>query len=85
MLIVFATSWSVLRTLVVPRGSSWLNSWKNRGLLGAIRLVAHRAPTYVGRDRILTWVAPLAIFTSLLMWLGRSSSATDCTWRRRAA
>jgi hypothetical protein len=46
-----------------------MNSWKNRALLGAFRLVAHRARTYVGRDRILMWVAPLAIFTSLLMWL----------------
>jgi len=69
ILIVVAITWSVLRTLVVPRGNSWLNSRKDRALLGLFRFVARRSRTYVGRDRILTWFSALAIFTSLLMWL----------------
>ena len=64
-----ATFWSLLRTLVVPRGQSRLNRAKNMVLFAAFRAAAHRTRTYVGRDRVLTWASPLAIFTSLLMWL----------------
>jgi hypothetical protein len=67
--LVVATSWSLLRTLVVPRGHSQLNAAKNRLLFGVFRWTAHRTGNYVGRDRVLTWASPLAIFTSLLMWL----------------
>ncbi len=69
LLLLLATFWSMLRTLVVPRGQSQLNAAKNRALFGCFRAVAHLARTYIGRDRILTWASPLAIFTSLLMWL----------------
>jgi hypothetical protein len=69
VLLLFVTTWSVLRTLVVPRGSSALNSAKNAALLGVFRAAARRTQGYVGRDRVLMWAAPLAIFTSLLMWL----------------
>lgn len=67
--LVVATSWSLLRTLVVPRGDSQMNAAKNRVLFGVFRWVGHRTGSYVGRDRVLTWASPLAIFTSLLMWL----------------
>jgi hypothetical protein len=67
--LVLVTSWSLLRTLVVPRGSSWLNEAKNRCLLACFRFVAHRSRSYVGRDRVLMWVGAISIFTSLLMWL----------------
>ena len=69
LLLIVATSWSVLRTLVVPRGSSQLNYAKHQVLFACFRFVAHRTGTYVGRDRVLTWASPMAIFTSLLMWL----------------
>jgi hypothetical protein len=69
LLLIVATSWSVLRTLVVPRGSSQLNYTKNQALFACFRFVAHRTGTYLGRDRVLTWASPMAIFTSLLMWL----------------
>ena len=67
--ILIATFWSLLRTLVVPRGQSRLNRAKNRALFVLFRTAAHRTRTYIGRDRVLTWASPLAIFTSLLMWL----------------
>jgi hypothetical protein len=67
--VVIVTSWSLLRTLVVPRGSSRLNSAKNRVLYGFFRFVARHTGSYLGRDRVLMWSSPLAIFTSLLMWL----------------
>jgi hypothetical protein len=69
LILVVATSWSLLRTLVVPRGSSRLNYAKNHALFACFRFVAHRTGSYIGRDRVLTWASPLAIFTSLLMWL----------------
>jgi hypothetical protein len=69
VLIVVVTSWSLLRTLVVPRGSSALNSAKNQALYAVFRFIARRTGSYIGRDRVLTWSSPLAIFTSLLMWL----------------
>ncbi|MBK9738474.1 MAG: hypothetical protein IPO93_02940 [Actinobacteria bacterium] len=67
--LVIATWWSLLRTLVVPRGSSQLILAKNRGLIWGFRWLAHRTSTYAGRDRILIWASPLGIFTSLLLWL----------------
>lgn len=67
--LLVVTWWSLLRTLVVPRGSSWLDAQKNRGLVALMRSIARLAPTYRGRDRILTWVSALEIFTSLLLWL----------------
>lgn len=69
LFLVLASWWSLLRTLVVPRGSSWLNSAKNGWLLALLRSGARLSKSYVGRDRVLVWVGPLAIFSSLLMWL----------------
>lgn len=68
-LIIVATFWSVLRALVAPRGSSQLVSVKDRALFALFRMAAARARSYRGRDRILFWVSPLQIFSSLLMWL----------------
>jgi hypothetical protein len=64
-----ATASSVLRTLVVPRGSSAIVKWKNRLVVGGFRMVARRAPGYRGRDRVLLWASPICILSSLIMWL----------------
>lgn len=69
VLLWLATASSVLRTLVVPRGSSGITTWKNRLVLGGFRLVARRAGSYRGRDRILLWASPICILSSLIMWL----------------
>ncbi len=74
----FGACSSVLRTLVVPRGSSGLVSWKNRRLLGVFRLVAHRSSNYYTRDRILLWVSSISLVTSLLMWLAMFFVAYAC-------
>ncbi len=60
---------SVLRTLVVPRGTSGLVKYKNDLLLRGFRLVARSRGTYAGRDRVLLWLAPISIVSSLIMWL----------------
>ena len=59
---------SVMRTLIHSRGSSGLNRVKNSALLGLFRLIARRGD-YFFRDRVLSWFAPVAIVTSLIMWL----------------
>jgi hypothetical protein len=59
---------SVMRTLVVARGSSGLNRVKNGTLLAGFRVVARRGD-YGFRDAVLAWFAPVAIVTSLVMWL----------------
>lgn len=69
VLLLIAAWWSLLRTLVVPRGHSQLNAVKNRALFAGFRGLAHLTRSYRGRDRVLNWASPLAIFTSLVMWL----------------
>lgn len=59
---------SVMRTLIHSRGSSGLNRAKNAALLWLFRLIARRGE-YLFRDRVLSWFAPVAIVTSLIMWL----------------
>lgn len=63
-----ATCSSVMRTLVVARGSSGLNRLKNMALLRVFRL-ATRGGDYESRDAILSWFSPVAIVSSLVMWL----------------
>lgn len=60
---------SVMRTLIVPRGSSGLIAWKNRWLIGGYRAIARRTSTYARRDAILSWAAPSSLVTSLVLWL----------------
>ncbi|MEI6623928.1 MAG: hypothetical protein WCP28_18705 [Actinomycetes bacterium] len=69
VLLWLATCSSLLRTLVVPRGSSGLTMYKNRGVRWCFTSVARRLPSYRARDRVLLWQAPLSILTSLVMWL----------------
>ncbi len=63
-----ATS-SVMKTLVIPRGSSGLNHIKNQVSGVVFRTIARMTRTYEARDRVLTFQAPTAIVTSLIMWL----------------
>ena len=65
-----ATTSSVLRTLVVPRG---LTSVFARVVLGGVRkgfhLVARLRSDYESRDRLLAWSAPLGVLALLVAWL----------------
>ena len=69
VIITTATWWSMLRTLVVSRGSSRIVRAKDHALMGSVRWLATRRGSYVARDRVLVWGAPLATVTSLVMWL----------------
>ncbi len=63
-----AASSSVMRTLVVARGSSGLNRAKNQALRSGFHLIA-RHGRYEFRDAVLSWFSAVAIVTSLIMWL----------------
>jgi hypothetical protein len=70
ILICVATTSSVLRTLVVPRG---LTSVFARTILGSIRSAfrgsAHWLKDYEARDALLAWSAPLGVLALLVGWL----------------
>lgn len=68
---IVAVVWlSMLRTLVVARGSSRLVGLKDRAILFVGHKIAWIARHYPLRDRVLLWVAPLSIVSSLVLWLG---------------
>jgi hypothetical protein len=68
--IIFATAWSVFRSLVVPRATS-SRLWRNLArLLGALACrVAPRLPNYEARDRVLSFSGPAAIVSLFGLWL----------------
>ena len=68
--IVVGTVVSMVKTLVSPRGSSALVVRKDRAITATLRGVARHTSTYATRDRVLTWVAPLSLLSSLVVWLG---------------
>ena len=70
VLLLLLTIGSVLRTLIVPRGTK---SMLHRVLGASTRriLLAMATPwhTYETRDRLLAWLAPLVLLETLLSWL----------------
>jgi hypothetical protein len=69
-LILLATSASVLRTLVLPRGlSSRLLGLYWRFWRVLLTLLAGRTRRYETRDRLLAWLAPLVLVSTLASWL----------------
>ncbi len=69
--IVILTVWSVFTSLVLPRAtSSRLGRNLTRGLAGSARGIAPRLPTYELRDRLLSFVGPVAIVSLFAFWIG---------------
>ena len=68
--IVLSVFSSILRTLVVPRGvPSRLSRSVLRATMAVFRTAARRAGSYLGRDRVLAYAAPLSLILTLLTWL----------------
>lgn len=68
--VVVATTSSVLRTLVVPRGlRSRLTSAVTAVCLGLARTLARPVRRYETRDRVLAYAAPLSVVVLFLAWL----------------
>jgi hypothetical protein len=69
--VVTSTMFSVVGTLVVPRGvNSHISRAVDRALdIGFLQLT-RRVQSYERRDRILAWQAPLSLLIRLAVWLG---------------
>jgi hypothetical protein len=68
--LLLATIGSILRNVVVPRGSDSMVVrviW--RALRGVLARIAQPFRSYEVRDRLLAWLAPVVLVTSLLCWL----------------
>ena len=61
---------SILRNLVVPRGlESVLVRVLWRGFRWVLDLIARPFRSYLVRDKVLAWLAPLVLIATLLWWL----------------
>lgn len=70
LVIVFGVFSSILRTLVVPRGvPSRLSRAVLRATMAVFRAAARQAGSYLGRDRVLAYAAPISLILTLLTWL----------------
>lgn len=70
LVLLLLTAYSILRTLVVPRGlTSRLTSGLLRVLRVVLRRLAGRRRGYVHRDRFLAWLAPLTLAGTLAVWV----------------
>jgi hypothetical protein len=69
--VVASTIFSVVGTLVVPRGvNSYISRAVDRALDIGFLLIAKRVRSYELRDRILAWQSPLSLLVRLAVWLG---------------
>jgi hypothetical protein len=70
IVLIFATSWSVFSSLVVPRAtSSRIQRVVGRSLGGSARLLAPRLPNYEARDRALSFVGPATMVSLFIIWV----------------
>ncbi len=68
--LLIGTSISVLKTLVMPGGRIGRLYKTVGGLVGrAFGLAVHRVPSYMQRDRVLAFQAPVVLASLLISWL----------------
>ena len=69
-LLVIATAWSVIGSLVVPRRIlSRLSRTVAQAVNGAFHFVADGFDSYEARDRILAAQAPIQLMLLIVVWL----------------
>jgi hypothetical protein len=69
--VVTSTMFSVVGTLVVPRGvNSHISRAVDRALDIGFHQLTRRVQSYERRDRILAWQSPLSLLIRLAVWLG---------------
>lgn len=70
LFLLFATSLSLLRTVVVPRSlRSVISDAVTRVVLGIAFAIARLSRSYVRRDGVLAWAGPLIILGQLVTWM----------------
>jgi hypothetical protein len=71
LFIVTSTMFSVVGSLVVPRGVySRISRVVDKSLDAGFFQLTRRVQSYVRRDRILAWQSPLSLLIRLAVWLG---------------
>lgn len=69
-LLLVLTVGSILRNLVVPRGlNSVLVRLGWRVTRAGLQVIAHPLRTYLARDKLLAWLGPIVLVTTLVWWL----------------
>jgi hypothetical protein len=69
--ILVTTVGSILRNLIVPRGvDSILVRLLWNGTHAVLHTVARPLRTYLAKDKLLAWLAPIVLLATLLWWLG---------------
>lgn len=70
ILLLIATTSSLLRTVVVPRSlRSYISELVSRGVISTTRGLARLRKSYVKRDGILAWAGPSILILQLITWL----------------
>lgn len=70
LVLLLLTAYSILRTLVVPRGlTSRLSGVLLRVLRAVLRRLAGKRRGFEHRDRFLAWLAPLTLAGTLAVWV----------------
>jgi hypothetical protein len=70
VIVLVSTVGSILRNLVVPRGvDSILIRTLWRIIRGLLHALAQPFRTYLAKDKLLAWLAPMVLITTLLWWL----------------
>ena len=70
LLVLLSTTFSVVGTLVVPRGiDSLISQACERFVDATFVLITRRVRTYLRRDRILAWQGPVGLLLRLGVWI----------------
>jgi hypothetical protein len=71
LFVVTSTMFSIVGTLIVPRGvNSRISRTVDKALDVGFLQLTRRVQSYERRDRILAWQAPLSLLIRLAVWLG---------------
>ena len=70
VILFFATTMSVMRTVVIPRAlRSFISDTVQRVVVGVFITVSKVRRTYRARDGVLSWAGPTTILLQLITWL----------------
>ncbi|MBA3429960.1 MAG: hypothetical protein H0U16_00570 [Actinobacteria bacterium] len=70
LILVGGTGTTVIRTLVVPRGTSAkLSNAVGRGVNSLFMVIVNRLDEYESKDRVLIYEAPIVLLLVLILWL----------------
>ncbi len=70
IVLLLATTSSMMRTLIMPRATTSLISMAiSQVTFGFFRLIARRSKSYPFRDSVMAWASPVTLLGLLVAWL----------------